>query len=509
MAGGESAEKGEQTGVELELSPEEPVRGKRAEPETIEELAKRAALSESVVMSEIESDDFLQAVQDMIDYVQTRAWPELEGDIRMTERTLAEQIEDVTYQRLPQKKLEESLATKRSELEKAQDEYKTVVDALSSVHGGTPDKESIKAQNEFKKWKYGKEEKKAQIQAKIDRIKREVSYAEEKLKQISVKFSKVPNESVYTNAFDALSASVKMYVKKIRSATEAVMKSRKDGPMLKIDKDAFEAAADAIGKAFESVENSLLALLTYQNSTANEKNTIKLYDGSLKIDLKNVENPSDIQTQAGRLAVYERIRMSRYNVVNAAIRDVENIHRESARKITKPISFMSSVDRFDIGLIYALKLSRLGLLLAASHIASRVFENIYTERMSTQEPKMPDLKLVVVAFMVIAVAFDLLVLGVAYFLAKILPSSIDMQLIKDFAVDTLVAHTMAGISLFPLADVIQDKRYFDFQITATRALRLMRQLCFTTAAFHALVPYFYLTGPFYIQYKNAATEDVL
>ena len=500
---------GTQTGLDIEMEPEQPVLGRRAKPPSLQDLAKRAAVGDSVVMSEMESGDFLQAVQDFIDYAQNRAWPELEQDIRLSEKTLAEQIEDVTFKRGPEKQLEDSLAAKRRELQQARDEYKAIVDALAGVRGGVNNgKRGADGDNAFKKWKYGQDERKAQIQAKIDRIKVEISAKEEKLNKLASRFSQVPNESVYSNAFEALAMSVDIYVDKIRKATDRVMRSRKDGPLLKIDRDAFDEAADALGKVFASTENALLALLTYQNSAVNERNTVKLYDGSLKIDLKNVENATS-DLQAGRLAVYERVRINRYNAINAAIRAVETVHRESARKITKPISFHTSVDQFDIGLMYALKMSRLGLLLAASYVASRVFENIYVERMSVKDPKMPDLKWVVFAFMVTATVFDLVVLGVAYFVAKILPRSIDMRLIQDFAVDTLVAHTMAGISLFPLADVVQDRRYFDFQITASRALRLMRHLCFATAGFHALVPYFYLTGPFYMQHKKAATEDVL
>lgn len=492
--------------------PERPIPGREYTPPSIEEIAKKAAVGDSVVMSEIESDEFLEAIQDLIDYVQTRAWPDLEKSVLAVEQTLAEQVDDISYKRLPQRKLEEKLGRKREELAAKEGEIKAKIESIKG--GATDDKAKAKAQaekskTELEKYKIKIRYDTERLKNEADRLRADIDEIEGQLRDIKMRFSSVPNESVYSVAFSGLASSVETYARSVREKTAQVMRLRKDGPLLKIDRDAFEQVADALGQALTGIEEAFKDVLTYTTGTTdNEKGTIKLFDGSLENDMKNVENAS-VEIQASRLAVYERIRITRYNAVNSAIRDMETVHREVAKRLTKPISFSSSIHQFDLGLLYALKLSRIGLIFAAAYITSRMFENVYVDRMSSKDPDAPDLKWFAGSFLVICILFDLLVLGFAYFVSKALPTQLDLRIIKDFAVDTLVAHTMSGMTLFPLADVIQDKRYFDYQVTAMRALRLMRQLCFSIEGFHAITPYFYLTGPFYVQHKKAATEDVL
>ena len=59
-----------------------------------------------------------------------------------------------------------------------------------------------------------------------------------------------------------------------------------------------------------------------------------------------------------------------------------------------------------------------------------------------------------------------------------------------------------------MADIVQDRRYFDYQLAAPRALRVMRQLCFTVSGVHAAVPYFYLSGPFYLHKQRTAARTL-
>eukprot|EP00873_Tetraselmis_striata_P033835 jgi/Tetstr1/454099/TSEL_041018.t1 len=485
--------------------------GAATDESVVSKLAAQARVGDSVVLGEVDGEKFLEEIEDLISFVKTRAWPDLERDIRRGEKVLAEQVQDLTHERIPQKKMEESLAAKRESLAKLQDAYRVHVESLTVTGGAVYGSPYMYSDDglKLKKWKYENEVKRNEMKVQIDSLKTEISQLEAKLQTNSSNFSKVPNESVYRDAFTTLEMGIKVYGDAVKKRAGQLMKARSDGPMLKMDPDVFERASKDLGAALGEVEAALMKLLTHaQASGAVEQGTIRVYESSMAVDLLNVENAAS-ETRPGRLAVFERIRLDRQHAVNSAINEVEAVHRDILRKVTKPIGVLQSLERFDIVTIYALKVSRLGLLYAAAHMASRVFNNVYVDRMSTKDPEMPDLKWMVAAFFLTAMAFDLIVMGVAYFVAKILPSSVDMSVIKDFAVDTLAAHTMAAISLFSFADIIQDKRYFDFQVTAVRALRLMRQLCFWMSAFHAVVPYFYLTGPFYMQHKQNATETVL
>ena len=283
-----TSESGTQTGLDLVMKPAVPVRPVPAPP-TAEDIAARAAVGDSMIMTELDSNDFMKSVQDFIDHVQTRAYPQLEQNIRRVEQSLAEQIDDLTMNRFPQYQLEKELAAKRAELAGAEEKLKAVVFAShpgSSAGGGERrsrgggrrqrgGKNDGKADLEFKKWKFLQTEKKAQLEARIQRLKAEVSEKEDKLNKLGALYSRVPNESVYNNAFDALAQSVQYYVEDVRLQTDKVMRSRKDGPLLKIDRDALETVSDAVADVFKKIERSLMSLLT----NVDDGNTVRLFEG--------------------------------------------------------------------------------------------------------------------------------------------------------------------------------------------------------------------------------------
>jgi hypothetical protein len=256
------------------------------------------------------------------------------------------------------------------------------------------------------------------------------------------------------------------------------------------------------------INSDITEYLTYTKTVgSSEAGTPRFLDTSLDVDKENVESSSDLEQYQSRLATFERIRINRFNAIAAALRDIEDVHQEVADSLAKPLSLWASVEAANIGLLYALKIARIGLLFSASFVSTKAFETLYTERMSAKQPDVPDLKWLVASFILFAGLFDFLLIAVCYMVSSILPDKLDSRVISDFAVDTLVAHTMAALSLFPIADIIQDSRYFDYQVHAPRALRLMKQICFSLSSFHALIPYFYLTGPFYIQYKKAIEKE--
>jgi hypothetical protein len=148
-----------------------------------------------------------------------------------------------------------------------------------------------------------------------------------------------------------------------------------------------------------------------------------------------------------------------------------------------------------------------GLAYAASFVSARIFENIYVDHLKERNEDVPDLKWMVVTYMTINALFDACLVAIIFFISSVMPLSIDMNLVKDFMVDTVAGTLMTLASAIPIADIIQDRRYFEYAEAAPRALRLMQNILWSLSSLHATVPYFYLTGPFYSQHKAAAIEE--
>lgn len=443
------------------------------------------------------AEDYLEEIRKFSEFVYTRAYKQLVRILDTISASVGEQVDQLDGKRRKQQSSEADLTRLRAALKAKKSEALAAEVRAKAI----PDKATEKA-------KYDAQIKLQAVKMDVKELEERITTATSDLVTIKDQFAKVPNEGVYNQAFRSLDGAVQEYVKTVRERALRVTKSRKDGPMHKIEQEDLDTAAEAMSIVLKRIVDELVEYLTYTSKVGNsEIGTPRFLDANIEIDRQNVESSADLGQYSSRLATFERIRINRFNSIASALRDIETVHQEVGEKLSKPISLWASVEAFNIGLLYALKISRIGLLFSASFVSTRVFETLYTERMSSKQPDVPDLKWLVAAFVAFSVMFDIMLIGVAYLVATILPDKLDSRVISDFAVDTIVAHTMVALSLFPIADIIQDSRWFDYQVHAPRALRLMRQICFSLSSFHAVVPYFYLTGPFYIQYKKSVVGD--
>ena len=443
---------------------------------------------------------YLDEIEKFSRFVYGRAFKQLIRILGTISTGVAQQTDQLDGKRRKQKETEARLVSIRAALKDSKTKLVVMESRYKTVKGtkGASKDEIEKALL-----------KQVEAQGKVKELETSETQTADELTRIKDAFSKVPNEGVYDDAFRAMDAAVQEYVDAVTNAARVVNQRRKDGPMRSIDAEDIRAAADSLELVLKKTYSELEAFLTYKTRVGDsEEGTPRFLDGTLQIDRQNVESSVDLDQYSARLAVFERIRINRYNAVLNALRDVDSVHVEVSKKLAKPMSAWGAVDSFDVALLYALKIARIGMIFSASFISTRAFETLYAERMSSKKADVPDLKWLVAAFVIFTVLFDFVLLGVIYFVSIILPDKLDNSLVYDFAVDTFVANTMAAISLFPIADIVQDSRWFDYQVQAPRALRLMRELCFSLSAFHALIPYFYLTGPFYIQHKRAATEKL-
>jgi hypothetical protein len=443
--------------------------------------------------------DYLEEVKKFSEFVYSRAFKQLLRVLDTINASVAEQVEQLGDKRKVQRQTESELKrVKQDSLRKKLELKQEEAGLKSFLSAKTTTDQQKKAANK----------KIVDLSVQVKELEAKEVYLVGELDRMKNNFGKVPNEGVYTQAFQSMDAAVQQYVKAVRDRAREVTRARRDGPLDKLEQEDVDAAADALELVLKRINSDITEYLTYTKTVgSSEAGTPRFLDTSLDVDKENVESSSDLEQYQSRLATFERIRINRFNAIAAALRDIEDVHQEVADSLAKPLSLWASVEAANIGLLYALKIARIGLLFSASFVSTKAFETLYTERMSAKQPDVPDLKWLVASFILFAGLFDFLLIAVCYMVSSILPDKLDSRVISDFAVDTLVAHTMAALSLFPIADIIQDSRYFDYQVHAPRALRLMKQICFSLSSFHALIPYFYLTGPFYIQYKKAIEKE--
>jgi hypothetical protein len=75
-----------------------------------------------------------------------------------------------------------------------------------------------------------------------------------------------------------------------------------------------------------------------------------------------------------------------------------------------------------------------------------------------------------------------------------------------FIIDTVIGDIMTMISVIPIANILQNARYFEYKLASPRALRVLVELTRYIAGLHAITPYFYLTGPFYTKFVTDKVE---
>jgi hypothetical protein len=332
------------------------------------------------------------------------------------------------------------------------------------------------------------------------RLAEEVKQLEVRIERIRGQFSETPNPKIYESASEQVLEAARAYVNAVRREGNVVMKARTDGPKKRVENEVYDAARATLRELFEGLDARLREALTSAAPGAGAPATVTLFDTAVAVDVESIGRLVAAE-QGRRTTVLRRVDARRTETVRVVLEMVGDAHEE-ALGIAQPVDIWSAVSRKDITVLYALKGVRVLLLFAATTVSTRMFENVYAESMASKDPVPPDLKFYVVMFMAFNVLFDGVLLGALLLLSKLLPLAVDTAVIKDLAVDTAVCHTMVGISLVPMADIIQDKRYFEYKSSSPRAMRLMKQMSMALGGLHALVPYFFLTGPFYTQYRS-------
>jgi hypothetical protein len=189
------------------------------------------------------------------------------------------------------------------------------------------------------------------------------------------------------------------------------------------------------------------------------------------------------------------------------IRSIQNVIKAD---IKKGINIEDDRTKFaskSVVMIYMLKSLRVAVAWLAFYLADTLFKDYYIKQKYGKKEIIVDLRWYVVIYASFQFIFDIIALIVMYFVRRIDPEVVSGALILDYAFDALIVTLMVLASSIWVADIIQDKRYFMYKTSTTRATRVLKTIMFWLLVIHSITPYYYLTGPNFTGSKSAKDFD--
>ena len=180
------------------------------------------------------------------------------------------------------------------------------------------------------------------------------------------------------------------------------------------------------------------------------------------------------------------------------VRAVELVHANVVAVSTASVSRLEALLSGVSLLMYAFKLAKIGTAAAAAAAAEAAFTSYHRNKMRGAAPdaKAPDLRFFALFFFVFDAIFTSLIVAVCWFAAQLAVDD-HMSVVKDVAIDMAVCTLVSSATLIWMADIVQDKKYFEYKASSPRALRVIKYLALVVSATHAIIPYYYMAGPFY------------
>lgn len=174
---------------------------------------------------------------------------------------------------------------------------------------------------------------------------------------------------------------------------------------------------------------------------------------------------------------------------------VSTVHREILRAINVDSNSWDKNTSAAL-MLYLFKSLRVAVSWLAFYIADKLFTEYYTKgKNAAANPRTVDLRWYVAIYASFQFVFDLIALVVMYFVRRIDPDVVSGALILDYTFDSAVVTLMVLSSSVWLADIVQDKKYFEYRTSGKRAVRSLRTVMVWLLILHSLVPYFYFAGP--------------
>lgn len=148
------------------------------------------------------------------------------------------------------------------------------------------------------------------------------------------------------------------------------------------------------------------------------------------------------------------------------------------------------------GAILFTKAFRSLLTWVSAYLAAKLFQDKYMQQVYIDRIAPSGLTGFVVTFAMFQAAFAALSIavmgGVTYVLAG---TRAELGVLVRFAVMDVVAELVAGLSIiYVVANVMQNKKYFNYKYEGLRAIRALRSIAFQVNMVTANIPYYMLFG---------------
>jgi hypothetical protein len=346
--------------------------------------------------------------------------------------------------------------------------------------------------------------------AKIQKLRRDeedlrkkITEVESKTKVVSKSIGSIPNTTLYDQGIASIRQAALSYSKEVLEKSEKIK--------AKLGCNRSESDEDNYKELLEALMNR------YTDAVY-----IHLLSSSVG---KSLSEDASILATAGDGGVAGQTSLSYiYSSVNSNFatirRGISETHTSVAQSVGKHATAWDSFDKDEAGVIYLFKVARVGTAALAAFVATKTFQKQYIFAMSRRsqtgpaylpsgEPNPdvtppPDLKWFAGTFVLFESIFNVILLIAAWFVLKLALAENSQGVFYDMLFDTLIGMSLTAASVTWICDIVQDKKYFEYRSAIPRAMRVVRHITTVVAAAHALVPYFFLVGPFNLLKRKRA-----
>jgi hypothetical protein len=145
-----------------------------------------------------------------------------------------------------------------------------------------------------------------------------------------------------------------------------------------------------------------------------------------------------------------------------------------------------------VGPLLGAKILRIALSWVSAYFAAKLLQDTYIDKVFFKESEPPPLTSMVLTFLMFQGVFAAIANGMAttaYWVA--VNKTDDVYAVAALScVDAAFEIAVSCVVLFLVADVFQQKKYFNYRYEGLRAIRALRTLMFRATAAVSLVPFF-------------------
>jgi hypothetical protein len=328
------------------------------------------------------------------------------------------------------------------------------------------------------------------LRRKIDDLESKIKFTETELRRV---LTFAPHAAEFTVATDQVATLVNVYCGAISSAIGDFATRVRDG-------------ADTISRSLIEDETSRLGPFFKSEIERVERDINAVFAGAIAADNINAQNvPQDFREFA--ITAVQNLKGVTDDTVRESVVRIKDAFADSIAAIYIDSRFGSKGSGDVLG-IYFLKLARVGTLYASQIVSVKMFINIYNE---SDKKKRTDLKLLPVLFTFVCFALDIIIATVLRSVIAVTGGAVPHSLFDSFVYDTLACYVFTIATLVPVCDIIQSRKYFDYDTMGARGIRVAGHVCTAVGAFHTMLPYFNVLADFFKRITplvNAASPRV-